>query len=85
MTGRHIDTTARMLWLTLGNGGEWSVARLVEHWRPTFTEAEIDDALHRLEANGLARRRQPAFGRAAWTVGAEEVPGMAINPVRASA
>lgn len=57
MTPRHIDQNARMVWLTLRNaGGEWSARDMVRHWRPTFTEPEVRDALERLVANGCARR-----------------------------
>lgn len=78
MNGRHIDATARMLWLTLSSGGEWSVARLVEHWRPTFTADEVDDAMQRLEAHDLARRSR-VLERDAWVVGGACVPGMSAE------
>lgn len=73
---RHIDLDAVMLWRSLGDIGPCSVAHLVEHWRPTFTAAEVRDALRRLEAHGKAR----SDGESRWVVTGEPLPGIADQP-----
>ena len=86
MTGRHIDTTARMLWLTLRNrSAPIDAAGLVDYWRPTFSIAEVEDALMRLEANGLARKIETNRSDRTWTVGSAWLPGAEVERGRAAA
>ncbi len=76
MSGRHLDSTTRMIWLTLRDGDQWTVSRLVEYWRPTFSASEVDDALKRLQANGLARRADDERAGGCWVVGGSQMPVM---------
>lgn len=75
--GRHLDRTARMLWLTMSRSvGEWTVAALVYHWRPTFTAGEVDDAVQRLVAAGFARCTRRLHMAPEYTVaGCTPLPG----------
>ena len=85
MSGRHIDSMARMLWLTLRKRDGQTVAGLVDYWRPTFSVKEVRDALERLEANGFARRVVARSGECTWSVGAPALPGEAVEGRRATA
>ena len=54
---RHIDQTARMLWLSLRHEHRpMTVGDLTHHWRPTFSRAEVQDGLDRLAAAGYVAR-----------------------------
>lgn len=51
VTGRHIDTDARMIWQTVAQPGRaMTAAQVRAYWSPTFTASEVQDALQRLVA-----------------------------------
>lgn len=58
--GNAITAEARAIWLFLvKDGGWWTVKQLTHHWRPTFAEFEVNDALEALAKGGFLERRQP--------------------------
>lgn len=58
---RHIDCDTRMVWMSLRSEARAMTAgELVRYWYPTFSPAEVDDALRRLRAGKYVA----AFGRA---------------------
>ena len=59
----------RALWLMLRNdGGWWTAAALLHHWRPAFTDYEIADALKALRAGDFIQAREQSFGQLSYCV-----------------
>lgn len=80
---RHIDQSARYIWLSLRRAGmPMSVNELVNHWRPVYNAAEMEDALKRLTAAGHATHI-PGHARDAWEVTDANTPLPDFRPVRA--
>lgn len=58
--GNAITADVRALWLFLVKDGNWwTVKQLTHHWRPTFAEFEVSDALEALVKGQFLERRQP--------------------------
>ncbi|MFI5448059.1 hypothetical protein [Polaromonas sp. UC242_47] len=54
-TARHIDQSARMVWLSLRRAARpMTVNELVMHWKPVFDAVQMEDCLNRLTATGHA-------------------------------
>ncbi|MFI5448120.1 hypothetical protein [Polaromonas sp. UC242_47] len=67
-TARHIDQSARMVWLSLRRAARpMTVNELVMHWKPVFDAVQMEDCLNRLTATGHASA-VPSRLRAAWQV-----------------
>lgn len=65
---RHIDQSARMVWLSLRRAARpMSVNELVMHWKPTFNAVQMEDCLKRLAASGYATEVTGQL-RPAWQV-----------------
>jgi hypothetical protein len=58
--GNAITADVRALWLFLvKDGGWWTARQLTHHWRPTFAEYEVSDALEALAKGRFLERRLP--------------------------
>ena len=55
-----------------------SVAELVYHWRPTFSSAEVQNALDRLEAAGFAQRLPYVHGAPRYLTTQAVLPAMEL-------
>lgn len=79
---RHIDQSARMVWLSLRRAGRpMGIGELVVHWRPVYTAFEMEDCLKRLVAAGHATRHPGSF-RDVWEVTSDNAPLPDFVPVR---
>lgn len=71
---RHIDQSARMVWLSLRRAARpMSVNELVMHWNPVFNAVQMEDCLKRLTACGHATLVSGHL-RSAWQVTDENIP-----------
>lgn len=85
--GNAITQDARAIWLSLvSDGSWWSANSLRAHWSPTFTEAEMQNALTALVGGGfIAKRSQLSATQYAFTsdckqlLGSLAAPNLSIN------
>lgn len=61
--GNALTEDVRALWLSIrASGAWWTVHELVHHWRPTFTEWEVQQYLEALVTGGYIQARDAGFG-----------------------
>lgn len=73
--GNAITQDRRAVWLMLArDGGWWTVKALLHHWKPTFAQWELQEALDGLLPGGYVTRREMTPGQVSYAVTSDCVP-----------